>query len=91
MMKSTTCAKCGKVDDLETVSPLGIHLDKAVVWNCQCGNTRAISVSDNTARELVRKAMAMDGMREPIGDPSLQSQGNVRSRSPHERAERGER
>ena len=62
-MKSIACAKCGQVDDLETVNPLGIHGDKAVLWNCRCGNTRAVAVCDYTAQELVRKAMARDEMR----------------------------
>ena len=69
MMKSIACAKCGQVDDLETVNPLGIHGDKAVLWNCRCGNTRAVAVIDSTAQELVRKAMAMDEMRDSTGIP----------------------
>lgn len=64
MMKSISCAKCGQVDDLETVIPLGIHMDKAVLWNCICGSTRAVAVIDYTAQELVRKAMVMDEMRD---------------------------
>jgi hypothetical protein len=63
-MKSIACAKCGQVDDLETVLPLGIHMDKAVLWNCVCGSTRAVAVIDYTAQELVRKAMVMDEMRD---------------------------
>lgn len=47
MTPSTPCAKCGQVDDLETVDPLGIHLDKAILWNCRCGNTRAVAVIDS--------------------------------------------
>jgi hypothetical protein len=67
-MKSIACAKCGQVDHLDTVNPLGIHLDKAVIWNCRCGSTRAVAVCDYTAQDLVRKAMAMDEMRsETIG------------------------
>lgn len=85
MMKSIACAKCGQADDLETVNPLGIHLDKAVLWKCRCGNTRAVAVFDYTAQELVRKAMAMEEMRsETAGIPLLQSQGNGRYRSPRE-------
>jgi hypothetical protein len=64
MMKSIACAKCGQVDDLEKVTPLGIHLDKAVLWNCRCGSTRAVAVIEYTAQELVRKAMVMDEMRD---------------------------
>ena len=92
MMKSIACAKCGQVDHLETVNPLGIHGDKAVLWNCRCGNTRAVAVCDSTAQELVRKVMAMDEMRnETTGIPLLQSQGNGRYRSPRESAGPGEK
>ncbi len=73
MMKSISCAKCGQVDDLETVIPLGIHMDKAVLWNCVCGSTRAVSVIDYTAQELVRKAMVMDEMRDWINLQSATS------------------
>jgi hypothetical protein len=66
MTKSIPCAKCALVDDLETVNPLGIHMDKAVLWNYRRGSTRAVSVIDHTAQELVRKAMAMDEMRDRI-------------------------
>jgi hypothetical protein len=64
MTQSIACAKCGQVDDLETVIPLGIHMDKAVLWNCACGSTRAVAVLDDTAQELVRKAMVMDEIRD---------------------------
>jgi hypothetical protein len=63
MTKSIACAKCGQVDDLGTVNPLGIHMDKLVLWNCGCGSTRAVAVIDSTAQELVRKAMLMVEMR----------------------------
>jgi len=63
MTKSIACAKCGQVDDLETVNPLGIHLDKSVLWNCECGSTRAVAVIDHTAQELVRTAMVLVEMR----------------------------
>ncbi len=66
MMESIPCRKCGRVDDLETVNPLGIHLDKAVLWNCRCGNTRAVAVCHDSAQELVRKAMGMDEMSDGI-------------------------
>ena len=92
MTQSIACAKCGQVDDLETVIPLVIHMDKAVLWNCVCGSTRAVSVIDYTAQELVRKAMAMDELRnETTGIPLLQSQGNGRYRSPRESAGPGEK
>jgi hypothetical protein len=64
MTQSIPCAKCGQVDDLQTVKPLGIHLDKAVLWNCRCGNNRAVAVWDYTVQELVRKAVAMNEMRD---------------------------
>ena len=91
MTQSIACAKCGQVDDLETVIPLGIHMDKAVLWNCVCGSTRAVAVIDYTAQELVRKAMAMDEMKDSTGIPLLQSQGNTRPCSPRECAGGGER
>ena len=62
-MKSIACSQCGQVDDLDAVNPLGIHMDKAVLWNCRCGSTRAVAVCDYTAQELVRKAIAMDVLR----------------------------
>ena len=64
MTQSIPCVKCGQVDNLETVKPLGIHLDKAVLWSCRCGNTRAVAVWDYTVQELVRKAVAINEMRE---------------------------
>ena len=66
MMKSIPCTKCGRVDDLESVNPLGIHMDKAVLWNCRCGSTRAVAVCHYSAQELVRKAMGMDEMSDGI-------------------------
>jgi hypothetical protein len=66
MTPSLPCAKCGHVDDMEAVNPLGIHGDKAVLWNCRCGNTRAVEVSHYTPQELVRKAMVVDEMRDWI-------------------------
>jgi hypothetical protein len=67
MTRSIACAKCGQVDDLETVTPLGIHLDKAVLWNCRCGSTRAVAVCDDTSQELVRKAMAINERKYSAG------------------------
>jgi hypothetical protein len=85
MMKSIACAKCGQVDDLATVNPLGIHLDKVVIWNCRCGNTRSVAVCDYTAQELVRKAMALDEKRsETTGHFAPSVAGNGRFCSPHE-------
>jgi hypothetical protein len=62
MTSSPPCAKCGQVDNLESVNPLGILMDKAVLWNCQCGNTRSVAISHHIPQELVRKAMEMDEM-----------------------------
>jgi hypothetical protein len=63
MTLSLPCAKCGHIDDLETVPPLGVLMHAAVLWNCLCGSTRAVVISHHTPRELVRRAMAMDEMR----------------------------
>jgi len=60
----SSLANCGQVDDLETVDPLGTHADKAVIWNCRCGNTRAILISHHIPKELVRKAKVADKMGE---------------------------
>jgi hypothetical protein len=62
MTPSLPCAMCGHIDDLEIVNPLGTHADKAVIWNCSCGNTRAVVISHHTPQELVRKAIAADKM-----------------------------
>jgi hypothetical protein len=62
MTPSLPCAMCGHIDDLETVNPLGTHADKAVIWNCRCGNTRAVEISHHTPQELVRKAIVADKM-----------------------------
>jgi len=81
MTKSIPCAKCAQVDDLETVNPLGIHMDKAVLWNCRCGNTRAVAVSYYTPQELVRKAMVVDERRIESTDtlhPLLQEPARLR-------------
>jgi hypothetical protein len=64
MTPSLPCAKCGQVDNLETVNPLGIHVDKAVLWNSDAA--RAVAISNLAPQELVRKAMVMDEMRDWI-------------------------
>lgn len=64
MMSSLPCPVCGHVDNLETVNPLGIHVEKAVLWNCRCGNTRAVAISHHIPQELVKKAMVRDEMRD---------------------------
>jgi len=55
---SIPCPICGRIDDLASVDPIGIHLDKAVLWNCQCGNTRAVLINRYIPRALIEKALA---------------------------------
>ena len=57
MRPSLPCEKCGEVDDLETVDPLGFHVDWGVLWKCRCGNTRAVEISNHIPQDLVIKAM----------------------------------
>ena len=65
MERSLPCPNCGRVDDLETVKPLGIFMDRAILWNCRCGSTRAVDIDYRAPMELVIKAMAvMDEMRD---------------------------
>lgn len=65
MERSLPCPNCGRVDDLENVKPLGILMDRAVLWNCRSGNTRAVDIDYHTPMGLVIKAIAvMDGMRD---------------------------
>ena len=71
MRPSLPCANCGQVDDLETVHPLGICADTAVLWNCRCGNTRAVVIGCFIPQELVRKAMVMDETRDRINRHTL--------------------
>lgn len=60
---SLDCPNCGQVDDLETVNPTGISFGLVVLWNCGCGNTRAIELSESPPQELIRKAILADDMR----------------------------
>ena len=60
MTPSIPCAKCGQIDDLETVNPLGIHMDKVVIWICRCNNTRSVEISHHIPQEFVRKAVIMN-------------------------------
>jgi hypothetical protein len=64
MTPSLPCEMCGHVDDLETVNPLGTHADELVLWNCRCGNTRAVAIDHHTPQELVRKAIEADEMED---------------------------
>ena len=64
--KSIPCHICGRVDNLESVDPIGTHLCKAVLWHCQCGNTRAVLINRYTPRALIEKALARDaGSHQP--------------------------
>ena len=64
--KSIPCPMCGRKDDLALVDPIGTHLGKAVLWNCQCGNTRAVLIKRYTPLALVEKALARDaGSHQP--------------------------
>jgi hypothetical protein len=64
MTPSQPCTICGQVDNLETVDPLGVYLDKAILWICRCGNTRAVEISFRAPQELVRKAMIIDEIKD---------------------------
>lgn len=57
---STPCPYCGRVDNLETVIPTGIHMDRQVAWQCRCKNVRTIEITPLTPQALIRKAMARD-------------------------------
>jgi hypothetical protein len=64
--KSIPCPICGRIDDLAFVDPIGTHLGKAVLRNCQCGNTRAVLIKRYTPRALIEKALARDaGSHQP--------------------------
>jgi hypothetical protein len=59
MEPSLPCPNCGQVDDLETVIPLGIFMDRSVLWNCRCGSTRAVDINYHAPLELIRKAVGV--------------------------------
>lgn len=59
-VSSIPCPICGRIDDLGSVDPIGIHLDKAVIWNCQCGNTRAVLINRYIPRALIEKALTRE-------------------------------
>lgn len=54
---SIPCPICGRIDNLASVEPIGIHLDKAVLWNCRCGNTRAVLINRYIPHALIEKAL----------------------------------
>ena len=58
--KSTPCSICGRIEDLALVDPIGTHLIKAILWDCQCGNTRAVLINRYTPSSLIEKALARD-------------------------------
>ena len=60
--KSIPCPICRRIDYLALVDPIGTHLCKAVLWNCQCGNTRAVLINRYTPRVLIEKALARDAV-----------------------------
>lgn len=63
---SHPCPTCGRIDDLAIVAPIGIHLDKAVLWQCPCGNTRAVLINHHVPRALIEKALVRDaGVHQP--------------------------
>jgi hypothetical protein len=64
--KSTPCEICGRVDDLASVDPIGTHLIRAILWDCKCGNTRAVQINRYTPSALIDKAIARDvGSNQP--------------------------
>lgn len=64
--KSTPCSICGRIEDLAFVDPIGTHLLKAILWDCQCGNTRAVLINRYTPSALIEKAIARDlGSHQP--------------------------
>jgi len=60
MTPSLPCAKCGQVDDLETVHPIGIIMGQLIEWECPCGITRIVAITHHVPQELVRKAIAAE-------------------------------
>ena len=57
---SDACPVCGRVDDLTIVKPTGVHCDRAVLWQCKCGNTRSVTIDYSIPQVLVRRAMRAD-------------------------------
>jgi hypothetical protein len=39
-------------------------MGEAVLWQCSCGNTRAVLINDHVPRGLIEKALARDEMQE---------------------------
>jgi hypothetical protein len=57
MTPSLPCAKCGQVDDLETIHPTGIVAGQFVEWECPCGINRLVEINRHVPQELIRKAI----------------------------------
>lgn len=76
MTPSFPCHCCGKVEDLETIHPTGIHMDRAISWQCPCGNTRMVEITHRIPQELVRRAMLRDEMRDRFRRYLKNRQGN---------------
>ena len=57
---SIPCPTCGRREDIRLIDPIGTHLDKAILWLCRCGNSRAVLIDRFTPRSLIEKALAQD-------------------------------
>ncbi len=60
MTPSLPCAKCGQVDDLETVDPMRLIAGRLIEWKCPCGITRIVEITHHVPQELIRKAIEAD-------------------------------
>jgi len=68
--RSTPCSICGRIEDLAFVDPIGTHLIRAILWDCQCGSTRAVPINRYTPSALIEKALARDmGSHQPWTPP----------------------
>ena len=36
------CPKCGRIEPIKDIEPIGIQFDVLVAWNCRCGTTRCL-------------------------------------------------
>lgn len=59
MTPSLPCAKCGRIDDLETIEPIRTIMGELIEWECPCGINRVVEIH-RVPRELVKKAMEAD-------------------------------
>jgi hypothetical protein len=39
-------------------------MGNAILWQCSCGNTRAVLINDDVPRALIEKLLAWDEMQE---------------------------